>query len=542
MKKLIAVLIVLAVIAAGLFGYLLYNAGHIFVEDAVYAKNAQQLDLRGTGISLAHYETVHAQLPDCEIIWDVPIQDSHVASNATELRLNGLTENDFKMIRYFSDLKTLEVSNCQQYTALEKLQSMVPNAQVKYVVDLGGSGAEPTATELTLKPGSYDYAVLVENLQYLPELRKITFSQTELDAQQFEELKNRYEAVTFDYTVDLMGTELNAASTEVDLSAMTPEDLEDVLAKLPLLAGLETIKLAPGTSENGLTLEQVAKMKQAAPGIRYEYEFELFGESFTTNDEAMYFKNKRKEIKDDTLPQLRHALEIMNNCTKVTLDNTAATNAACAQLREDYRGKTEVVWRIYFADYGTCLTDVEVLRVVYDLYDDNCQSLQYLEKVRYMDIGHNEFLDACDFVAGMPELEVAIISGAPIVSLEPFKNCTKLKFLEMSNCAYIPDLEPLRGCTELEMLNIGHTQISDLSPLDDLKLTHLTTKKNKVSEEERLRFEELHPECWTTYQGDNDYSTGWRYDEKGDKLEWYAKLAEAFHYPHPENKTGWYLK
>jgi len=323
---------------------------------------------------------------------------------------------------------------------------------------------------------------------------------------------------------------------------MTSKDLGEVLEKLPLLAGVQTVQLAPGTDENGLTLEEVAKLKQAAPEVNIKYSFELYGESFTTDDETMYFKNKRKEINNDTLSQLRYALDIMNNCQKVTLDNTAASDAECAKLREDYRGKTEIVWRVYFADYGTCLTDVEVLRVVYDLVDDNCSSLKYLEKVKYMDLGHNEFLDYCDFIAGMPELEVAIISGAPIHSLEPFANCKKLKFLEIANCIYLPDLEPLRECTELEMLNIGHTTISDLSPLDDLNLTHLCIKISKVTEEERLRFAELHPDCWITYEGDVDYGEGWRYDEEGEKLEWYAKMAEAFHYPNPDNKTGWYLK
>ena len=339
----------------------------------------------------------------------------------------------------------------------------------------------------------------------------------------------------------VLGQERTAADTELDLTGLPAGELESLLEKLPLLAGLQTIRLTPGTEDNGLTLEQVARIKQAAPQVKIDYTFELFGQTFTTDDETMYFKNQRKAITNDTLQQLRYALDIMNNCTKVTLDNTAASNEACAQLREDYRGKTEIVWRIYFADYGTCLTDVEVLRVVYDLVDDHCSSLKYLEKVRYMDLGHNEFLDYCDFVAGMPELEVAIISGAPIHSLEPFANCKKLKFLEIANCIYLPDLEPLRNCTELEMLNISHSEISDLSPLDDINLTHLCMVICDVEEEERLRFQELHPDCWITWEGAVDYGVGWRYDEKGDKLEWYAKMADAFHYPHPDNKTGWYL-
>lgn len=542
MKKLIIALSILAVIAAGLFGYLLYQTSHVFIEDAVYSKRAQELDLRGSDISQMHYETLRAQVPDCTILWDVPLSGGTYASNSTQLKLRDFQMSDMSMMGYFTNLKTLEITDCNDYVLLGKLRALIPNTTLSYGVDLGSTKADSAGKTLELTPGSYDYDLLMENLQYATGLERVTFYQTELDSEKFNALQEAYGDIAFDYTVELLGQELTAQTKEVDLTKMTAADVDTVAAKLPLLAELETVKLADGTSENGLTLEQVAKLKKAAPQIKLQYSFELYGQSFTTDDTEMLFKNKRKQITDATLPELRNALDIMNNCTRVVLDNTGATNATVAQLREDYRGKTEVVWRVYFANNGSSLTDVEVLRVVYDLVDDNCSSLKYLEKVRFMDIGHNEYLDACDFVAGMPELEVAIISGAPIKSLEPFANCKKLKFLEMSNCSYIPDLEPLRNCTELEMLNIGHTSISDLSPLDDLKLTHLCTKVNKVSEEERNRFIELHPDCWTTYLGDNDYSVGWRYDEDDNKLEWYAKLAEAFRYPKAPNHTGWYLK
>lgn len=542
MKKLIIALSILAVIAAALFGYLLYQTSHVFIEDAVYSKRAEELDLRGSDISQMHYETLRAQVPDSRILWDVPLSGGTYASNSTALKIRDFKESDMSMMGYFTDLKTMEITDCADYVLLGKLQALIPDTTVTYGVDLGGSKTDSAAKSLELNPGSYGFEQLMENLQYVPNLEKVIFYQTELDSENYNALQEAYPEIAFDYTVELLGEELTAQTKEVDLSKMTSGDVDKVAAKLPMLAALETVKLAPGTSEKGLTLEEVAKLKKAAPQIKLQYSFELYGESFTTDDTEMLFKNKRKQINDTTLPQLYHALDIMNNCTRVVLDNTAASNAAVAQMREDYRGKTEVVWRVYFANNGSSLTDVEVLRVVYDLVDDNCSSLKYLEKVRFMDIGHNEYLDGCDFVAGMPELEVAIISGAPIKSLEPFANCKKLKFLEMSNCSYIPDLEPLRNCTELEMLNIGHTSISDLSPLDDLKLTHLCTKVNKVSEEERERFVELHPDCWTTYLGDNDYSVGWRYDEDDNKLEWYAKLAEAFRYPKAPNHTGWYLK
>lgn len=37
--------------------------------------------------------------------------------------------------------------------------------------------------------------------------------------------------------------------------------------------------------------------------------------------------------------------------------------------------------------------------------------MKYCEGVKYMDIGHNEYLTDLSFVSGMPNLEVMIASG-----------------------------------------------------------------------------------------------------------------------------------
>lgn len=536
MKKLLALLVVLVLIAAGLLGYLGYHMTHIFVEDAVYPKNAQTLDLRGTGISIAHYETLRAQLPDCEILWDVPLQDGTEENSRTELELKGLTEGDLDRLRYFPGLKTVIVTDCQDYVLLEKLQSTLPEAEVIYSVDVGGTSYDHLVTELELAPGTYDYDTLTANIPHMPRLKAVSFPRTKLDSAALALLQQTYPDIAFTYTVEFLGQELESNTTTLDLSAMTSEQVDQAAAEMPMLTALESVQLS-----DALTMEQVKLLKDAAPQVKFHYSFQLLGKTVTTDDEVILFKNNWK-IRDDDIPQLRLALDIMNNCTKLTLDNTGVSNAAMAQLREDYRGKTEVVWRVWFGQGGTCLTDVEVLRIVYGLGDDNCSALQYLEKVRYMDLGHNEFLDYCDFIAHMPELEVCIISGAPIKSLEPFKNCTKLKFLEIANCIYLPDLEPLRSCKELEMLNIAHTKISDLSPIADLPLTHLCSKVNLVPDEDLQAFIESHPNCWVTYQGTVDYTVGWRYDEENEKLPWYDKLSQAFGYPNPNNNTGWYLK
>ena len=62
----------------------------------------------------------------------------------------------------------------------------------------------------------------------------------------------------------------------------------------------------------------------------------------------------------------------------------------------------------------------------------------------------------------------------------------------------------MAGCESLEMLNISNTHVTDLSPLDDLPLTHLCARLNpaggsRVPKEEQERFIEQHPDCWASF-------------------------------------------
>ena len=228
------------------------------------------------------------------------------------------------------------------------------------------------------------------------------------------------------------------------------------------------------------------------------------------------------------------------------LENCQISNEVMAKFRDDYRDRTKVVWRVYFGG-GSTLTDVDVIRCTYDLVDDNCHDLVYCEDVRFVDFGHNEWLDACDFVAGMTSLEYCIISGSPIKDLTPFASCKNLKFLEIAFCEYIEDLSPLAECENLQMLNISNTHALDLTPLDDLPLTHFCARlnpsgKSRISAEEQERFLAQHPDCWTSFDGAQPYGVGWRYDEDEiTPLPQYALIQKAFRYPNAPNNVGWYF-
>ena len=549
-KVLITLIVILSLLLAGMLGFIWYQTSHIFVEDVAYAKNSEELDLRGTGLSVAHVLSVQEQLPDCKVLWDVPFQGGILSSDTTSVWIETLSEEDIAVLEaYLPDVSTVDATSCADYAMLELLKQRLPQCEVSYMVDIGGTKLSPDTAELMLEPGTYEFDTLVANIPYLPELEHIYFPDAKVTPEQMDVLAQEYPDIPVKYTVDILGTEYGLDTTQLDLSAMTADQIEDVAGKLSVLTGLEQVELMAADGTSQLSMEDVRTLQQSAPNTVFHYSFEFYGIPISTTDKEVILKNI-KITSDNFADELRLVLDIMEKGDRFVLESRGKYDQnwkkidceTLAQIREEYRDTTKLVWRVYFSiNYkGTSLTDAEVVRITYDLRDNNCMDLQYLEDCRYMDLGHNEMLNHCDFVAGMKSLEVVIISGNPIKTLDAFANCPNLKVLEMVECNYIPSLEPLRNCTQLEMLNISHTSIADISPVSDFKLTHLNTLDNNVPAEDIAAYGEANPDCWIVTRG-NHYGQGWRYDKNDDPLPYYEKMIKAFRYPKAPNNAGLYL-
>lgn len=553
-KVLIAAIVVLSLILAALLGFIWYEGSHVFVDGKAYAKYEEVHDLREEDVSESHYLAVQAQLPDCEILWNVPFQGGSVSSDAAQLTISTLAEEDIRVLRaYFPKLTKIDAGACRDYAMLAQLALALPDCEVRYQVDLGGISAAPETTELTLEAGSFSFDTLMTNLGYLTKLQTLHFPKAELTTDQQAALAEAFPDLTVSFTVEILGREYDDKTTSLDLSAMASGEVNAVVPKLAMLPNLKEVQLMGASSISHLLLSDVQKLKAAAPDVVFHYAFDFYGVTVSTTDREVILKKLNVKSMPDTgiANELRAMLDIMDGCERIVVEGLSQydkiwqkiSSEELAKIREEYRDKTNVVWRVYFGANGSSLTDAEVLRAVYGLTDDNSADMKYLEKVRYMDIGHNEFLDYCDFVSGMVSLEAVIVSGAPIKSLEPFRACKELKFLEMAECRYITDLSPLQDCTKLEMLNISQSEITDISPIMDMELTHLNTIANDVPEEDVEAYIAKFPNCWTVTEG-NHYGDGWRYDGEGGLLPWYAKLDAEYHYISQRNipnNMGWYL-
>lgn len=546
-NKLVAVLIVIAVLsvaaAGGTLAYIYYQNTHVFVEGQAYPLNATYLDLREEDISFAHYNALQEALPGCEILWNVPFQGKTVSSDAAEISITNPSPEDISILgTYFPKLETVNGAGCDNYEALEQLQSALPQVKVLYQVALGGSFVDPTVTELDLEPGDYDLDTLKEALLYLHQVTDVTIHKLDLTLEQFAAMQEAFPNINFHYTVYLLDREQDSTVTALDLSAMEESDLDQVARKLSLLPQLETVELCGSDGTSKLTEEEAKLLIAAAPNAVFHYAFDFYGQTLSTDMEEVVLKNVK--IGDDGEQAIRDALDLLSNCKRFVLDGCGVSNEIMAQLREDYRDRTKVVWRVSFGN-GSSLTDAQVIRSVYDLKDSNCAALRYCEDAVYADFGHDEYLNDSSFLEGMTSLEVLILSGSPIKDLTPLENCKNLRILEIANCGYITDLTPLAQCESLEMLNISYTKAEDLSPLEKLNLTHLVAvggTGTRLGTEQQQAFEAAHPDCQNLWRGTQEYGVGWRYVNDETKMDWYAQAAVAFKYPHAPNNAGWYLE
>lgn len=427
----------------------------------------------------------------------------------------------------YPNLRSVDLSGSTCYSAMLEFSQRHPNLEVVYTVDLGGTTVSNQETAATLSAGTYTPEALLENLRYLPKLTTLSLPGTALSAPQVEQLLQAYPELRLEYTVTLFGTSYTQDITTLDLTAMTTAQVEEAAQKLGLLTNLTDVTLS-----SSLTTQDVALLQESAPRITFHYSFELFGKTISTTDEEILYKNQ--PIGNEGEAALRQALPILDGCQRFVLDNCQMDSEVLAKIREDFRDGPKIVWRVFFGVNGkyNYLTDTDTIRAVYNVTDDTCGPMKYCEDVKYMDIGHNEYLTDLSFVGYMPNIEVLIASGCAAAELTGFENCKKLTWLELASCGKLKNIDSLAGCESLTYLNICYTKVTDLMPLDTLPLKRFVYLKPKVSTEEQNTFVAIHDGCRSVFYGYSNPWTPWRYDDNGRTYNAYYKdvVRKAFNY------------
>lgn len=344
------------------------------------------------------------------------VQETTIPKESIEHLTLVMKAGEIYTLDYYPNLKSVDLSGSTCYDTILEYIANHPQVDVTYSVDVGGSSISNKSTSATLEAGAFDYDLLMTNLQFLPNLSTLSLPNITLTSDQVGALLETYPQVSLDYTVTLFGQALGQDVTNLDLTTMTSDQVSEACQKLGLLTHLTDVELG----EN-LTLEDVAKLQDAAERVTFHYSFTLFGQTLSTTDETVEYKNQN--IGNEGEAEIRRALPVLDNCQRFILDNCGLDNEVLAGIREDFRDGPKVVWRVYYGVDGryNLLTDADTLRAVYNVTDETCGPMRYCEDVKYMDIGHNETLTDLSFIGYMPNIEVVIASGCAVKELVGFE-------------------------------------------------------------------------------------------------------------------------
>ena len=347
----------------------------------------------------------------------------------------------------------------------------------------------------------------IESAGRSPQAAEETVSETENEQRATSNEQRATETEFVAREVTLCGKSFMTSKRKLDLSGISSAEVDEaceILSEMPNLVYVDI-----GGEENGLSLQELEKLFQAAPNASFSYDFQLYGQSLNTFDRVLDFNHYTIEDNGEGLLKM---LPFMRNCRTLDLDSCGLSNELCDSIRQAYP-ELKVIWRIWFGSNYSVRTDVEKIlaskpSVGGDIGNEDAQAIKYCTELKFLDLGHNEELSDFSFISELKNLRVAVVSITALEDLTPFASCSELYYLEAGNTK-ISDLSPLASCSKLEHLNVGTCfEVKDISPLYELELKRLWLGSgDPVPAEQVAKMAELHPgieidtTCPTGYEG-----------------------------------------
>lgn len=460
-----------------------------------------------------------------------------------------LEQEDIAKLDGFTALRAADFSGSECYEEIMDWAAAHPEVSLRYTVALPDGSAPDNAAE-TLDLSGMDEGALAEALpllKYLPALKTVRLGEG-FSGALAREFTEQYPDINFEGSFTLFGQRRELTAYTLELEGIGHADAEAVLDWLPAMKKLQTVELGEERSEGALEWADIAAFEKACPNAEFHYAFTLYGKSLDLT--ALELNLSHVPI-DDEGALVKQVAMCMPRLQTLDMDSCGVSDEAMAEIR-DALPDTNVIWRIWFGEKYSVRTDVERILASNpglggELTGENTRSLQYCTKVKYLDLGHNSWLDDISFVSSMPELEAIIVAMANWSDVSPLADCPKLEYAEIQTSA-LNDLSPLSGLKNLRHLNIAYCfALHDITPLYELtELERLwigcytPIPRSQVEEMQRRA-----PNCVINTTTVNPTEEGWRYtgwNEYGymDLDPRYALLRKQFKYEEAPYSYAYY--
>lgn len=499
---------------------------------ALYAlmPNLSEIDLRGAVMSPEEFEALQAAVPNCRIIWSIPMAGQTFDSSAENIALGEFTLEDAENLRYFENLTSLDASQSDSYAACLRAQEILPGCDVRWSIALGGERFEPEAEILELADSAITAEELAQKLAYFGKVERAKLGDVDFSREDIESLRAAYPDLDFDYEVKLCGRLFGSGDNSISFGVGVA-DAEEIIAAAWNFDALEEMNLAGC----GLAAEELIAIAEAYPDVFIRADVELYGKVFFTD--AAEIDLSGIEIADTTL--IENSLVLFPNLEKVIMSDCGISDEDMDALNRRWENVL-FVWTLHFSVYDV-RTDVTAFcasnvpgYVAPKLTDAELAPIKYLTELEALDLGHMYYTDL-SFLENMPRLRYLILVEANYRDISPIAGLENLYYLELFNNT-INDISPLLECKALRHLNIGFTRGYEADCLREMTwLERLWYPGSNLSGGQIEDLQNALPDTETyfaVWDGDGSTGGGWREHES------YFEMRDLFNMHYMPGGTG----
>lgn len=442
----VLVIIVLLIYIIGLCGFWFVST-HVFVGGKAYSDDEALLDLRDRKLSIEEYEQIRQELPDSEVLWQIPFQGAYYPEDTDTLKVVSLSPGDMKAMSYFPDLKCVDASECRDLNVVFALMEQYPELDVKYSVYVDGSWYSNDVTQLKVTALTEQEAQLLAGL---PNLKTVDAEGcTDYDALL---VLHQQSNAKVSYSVPMCGKEYPSDTREITLDNPDISQLKSNLGYLPELERLYIV-------EPECPAQELRDLQESYPETAVVWEKTVYGMTLDSEITELDISNILT-----TTQEAEAAAAYFPKLEKLIMSYCEIDNETMAAFRDKMRSEYKVVWTVIVTGEKV-RTDDTIFHSSgrhMSVNDETAHDLFYCEDMIIVDIGHSH-VKYVEWVRGMPNLKYLILADNWIKDITPLGSCKNLVYLELFINDLFTDISPLIGCTALEDVNVADTFV-DVRP------------------------------------------------------------------------------
>lgn len=462
--------------------------------------NLKTLDVRNIAIGPEQYEQLQGELPDCRILWQVPVFGGAYDNAQRELPAGAVTDQDIKNLKYFPELERVDATLCTDYDMLLKLQSAYPAVEVIYTVTVCGEVVRENAAEVTIS--GEDATSLMAAIPYLPKLQKVDAFGCS-DYETLNRIRVTYPELELRYTVPIGGKAWPSETTRLTVHDADGDELQRMLPYFPELTDVTLTGTIPDR-------ETVYQMMSQYSTVTFHWEFTVHGVATSSTATELILSN----IPMESVEEVENALKYFYDLQRVEMCQCGISSEEMDALGKRYP-QTRFVWSIPMGK-GQLRTDaVAFIPYTYGFdfmgpcNDVQTRELKYCVDMVCLDLGHMRMTDL-SFLNYMPKLKYLILADTQAKDYSPVAQLTELIFLELFNSDF-RDTELLLKLTKLEDLNISWTKLKDPKLLGQMTwLKRLWATRVGLTDEGNRTLKEALPDTQVYVHGQHPTEGGWR--------------------------------